>query len=223
MQPRIEAITRALLDRVAPRHHMEVLCEFAYQLPTLVMCDMLGVEESERTPERMSALSQAIADSFLVFETRAQRLGTEARRRSDGFSIRLFRRRVRASARGSARRSHQRARRAHRGWRQSFAAGADHRGGGDVRRRVRDDRAYDRKRSFDVAAQSFRMVTIGCGSLPRPERCGGSSPMRILASGELSNCAGGRSRLGHENLCRTESLVRGGCGEPGSRIRSRPG
>jgi hypothetical protein len=71
MQPRIEAITRALLDRVAPRHHMEVLCEFAYQLPTLVMCDMLGVEESERTPERMSALSQAIADSFLVFETRA--------------------------------------------------------------------------------------------------------------------------------------------------------
>ncbi len=71
MQPRIEAITASLLDRVARAHRMEVLSEFAYQLPTLVMCDMLGVEESERTRERMSALTQAISDSFLVFETRA--------------------------------------------------------------------------------------------------------------------------------------------------------
>jgi cytochrome P450 len=71
MQPRIEAITRSLLDRVAARHRMEVLSEFAYQLPTLVMCDMLGVEESERTPEQMAALTRAISDSFLVFETRA--------------------------------------------------------------------------------------------------------------------------------------------------------
>ncbi len=50
---------------------MEVLKDFAYQLPTRVMCDMLGVEEAERTPEAMQALTQAIADSFIVFETRA--------------------------------------------------------------------------------------------------------------------------------------------------------
>ncbi len=71
MQPRIEAITRQLLDNVKPRRRMEVLSEFAYQLPTLVMCDMLGVEEEERTPQRMAALTRAVADSFLVFETRA--------------------------------------------------------------------------------------------------------------------------------------------------------
>ena len=71
MQPRIEAITRQLLDQVKPHGRMEVLSEFAYQLPTLVMCDMLGVEEEERTPERMATLTRAVADSFLVFETRA--------------------------------------------------------------------------------------------------------------------------------------------------------
>ena len=71
MQPRIEAITAALLDRVQRLRHMEVLGDFAYQLPTRVMCDMLGVEESERTPAAMQALTHAIADSFIVFETRA--------------------------------------------------------------------------------------------------------------------------------------------------------
>lgn len=71
MQPRIEAITAALLAPLVGRDRIEVLSDFAYQLPTLVMCDMLGVEESERTPEMMSALTRAIADSFLVFETRA--------------------------------------------------------------------------------------------------------------------------------------------------------
>lgn len=71
MAPRIEAITASLLDRVQPRGHMEVLSEFAYLLPTLVMCDMLGVDESERTPEAIAQLTQAVADAFLVFETRA--------------------------------------------------------------------------------------------------------------------------------------------------------
>jgi cytochrome P450 len=71
MQPRIETITRSLLDKVVPRGRMEVLSDFAYQLPTLVMCDMLGVEEEQRTPERMAALTRAVADAFIVFETRA--------------------------------------------------------------------------------------------------------------------------------------------------------
>ena len=71
LQPRIEFITQQLLARVLPRQQMEVLKDFAYQLPTLVMCDMLGVEEEDRTPERMTALTRAIADAFIVFETRA--------------------------------------------------------------------------------------------------------------------------------------------------------
>ena len=70
MQPRIEAITAQLLDAVEPRGHMEVLWDFAYQLPTLVMCDMLGLEEDERTPETLARLTRAVADAFIVFETR---------------------------------------------------------------------------------------------------------------------------------------------------------
>jgi hypothetical protein len=70
MQPRIEAITEQLLDAVEPRGRMEVLWDFAYQLPTLVMCDMLGLEESERTPQNLARLTRAIAESFIVFETR---------------------------------------------------------------------------------------------------------------------------------------------------------
>jgi len=70
MQPRIEAITAKLLDAVEPRGHMEVLWDFAYQLPTLVMCDMLGLEETERTPQTLARLTRAVADSFIVFETR---------------------------------------------------------------------------------------------------------------------------------------------------------
>lgn len=71
MQPRIEAITAALLAEVLPARRMDVIADFAYRLPTLVMCDMLGVEESERTRERMGQLTHAVAESFLVFETRA--------------------------------------------------------------------------------------------------------------------------------------------------------
>lgn len=70
MRPRIEAITAQLLDAVEPNGKMEVLSEFAYLLPTLVMCDMLGVDEAERTPAAITKLTRAIADGFLVFETR---------------------------------------------------------------------------------------------------------------------------------------------------------
>jgi cytochrome P450 len=70
IQPRIEQIVTGLLDAVEPRGGMEVLWDFAYQLPTLVMCDMLGLEEGERTPANLQRLTQAVADSFIVFETR---------------------------------------------------------------------------------------------------------------------------------------------------------
>ncbi|MCC5869743.1 MAG: cytochrome P450 [Gammaproteobacteria bacterium] len=70
MRPRIEAITAELLDSVMPKGKMEVLSEFAYLLPTLLMCDMLGVDEVERTPTAITKLTRAIADGFLVFETR---------------------------------------------------------------------------------------------------------------------------------------------------------
>ncbi|MBL6751493.1 MAG: cytochrome P450 [Nevskia sp.] len=71
MQSSIEAITHGLIERLQELRQFDLITEFAYQLPTLVMCDMLGIEQEERTPERMAGLTRAIAESFLVFETRA--------------------------------------------------------------------------------------------------------------------------------------------------------
>ncbi|MFM7275652.1 MAG: cytochrome P450 [Gammaproteobacteria bacterium] len=71
MRPRIAAITEKLLDELEPLGGMDVIHDFAYRLPTRVMCDMLGIDESEVTEETLSRLNQAVADSFIVFETRA--------------------------------------------------------------------------------------------------------------------------------------------------------
>ena len=71
MRPRIAAITETLLEELEPQGGMDVIHDFAYRLPTRVMCDMLGIDEHEVTEETLSRLNQAVADSFIVFETRA--------------------------------------------------------------------------------------------------------------------------------------------------------
>jgi cytochrome P450 len=71
MRPRIQVTTDALLDRLIPAGRMDVIADFAYKLPTLVMCDMLGIDEHEYSDELLARLNHAIAESFLVFETRA--------------------------------------------------------------------------------------------------------------------------------------------------------
>lgn len=70
MRPDIEAITHRLLDRFADRQEMELIHDFAYRLPTLVMCHMLGIDEKEADDALLDQLNQAIADSFLVLEMR---------------------------------------------------------------------------------------------------------------------------------------------------------
>lgn len=71
MQPRIEALQQGLIDAwIAKGGQGDVVHDLAYPLPVLVMFDLLGVEESERTPEAMGKLTRAIAEAFLVFETR---------------------------------------------------------------------------------------------------------------------------------------------------------
>lgn len=70
-QPRIEQIIAGLVDRMLGRGEAELLWDFAYQLPTLVMCDMLGLDDAERTPGNLAKLTRAVAESFIVFETRA--------------------------------------------------------------------------------------------------------------------------------------------------------
>jgi len=71
MRPRVQAIADRLLDAVAHEGRMEVIHQFGYRFPTLVMCDMLGLSHEEASDDLLAALNQAISDSFVVFEMRA--------------------------------------------------------------------------------------------------------------------------------------------------------
>ena len=71
MQPQIQQIVDGLIDAMREKGEIELLWDFAYQLPTLVMCDMLGLEGEERSPASLARLTRAVAESFIVFETRA--------------------------------------------------------------------------------------------------------------------------------------------------------
>ncbi|MCH1492507.1 MAG: cytochrome P450 [Luminiphilus sp.] len=71
MEPRVRELARAMLARLADQPGTNFIETFAYRFPTLVMCDMLGLEEHEFSDELLTQLNLAIADTFPVFETRA--------------------------------------------------------------------------------------------------------------------------------------------------------
>jgi cytochrome P450 len=47
MRPRIQEIVDEALDRVAPRGHMDLIADFAFRLPVIVICEMLGIPEED--------------------------------------------------------------------------------------------------------------------------------------------------------------------------------
>ena len=62
MRPHIQAIADELLDRVRARRQIDVLEALAHPLPSLIICEMLGVPEADRS--RFSAWTEDIA--FLI-------------------------------------------------------------------------------------------------------------------------------------------------------------
>jgi cytochrome P450 len=48
MRPRIQEIVDGIIDRVAPRGHMDLIADFAFRLPVIVICDMLGIPSEDR-------------------------------------------------------------------------------------------------------------------------------------------------------------------------------
>jgi len=48
MRPRIQQIVDATLDRVAPRGRMDLIADFAFRLPVVVICEMLGIPEDDQ-------------------------------------------------------------------------------------------------------------------------------------------------------------------------------
>ena len=71
MEPRIRELASSQLQRYASGGTGNFMADFAYLFPTLVMCDMLGLDEQEYSEELLFKLNQAIADTFPVFETRS--------------------------------------------------------------------------------------------------------------------------------------------------------
>ena len=71
MEPRIRELAVQLLDEYDGSVSGNFITEFAYQFPTKVMCDMLGMSDEDYPADLLLKLNQAIADSFIVFETRA--------------------------------------------------------------------------------------------------------------------------------------------------------
>ncbi len=50
MRPRIQSLVDGLIDTVIDRGQMDIMKEFAHQLPVMVICDMLGIPEEDRAP-----------------------------------------------------------------------------------------------------------------------------------------------------------------------------
>jgi cytochrome P450 len=47
MRPRIQAIVDEAIDRVAPQGRMDLIADFAFRLPVIVICQMLGIPKEE--------------------------------------------------------------------------------------------------------------------------------------------------------------------------------
>ena len=52
LEPRIQELTDALLDRLAGRGEVDLIAEFAYPLPISVICELLGIPEADRAEFR---------------------------------------------------------------------------------------------------------------------------------------------------------------------------
>lgn len=58
MRPRVQAIADELLDRVAPLGRMDLIADYAYHLPTIVILEMLGIPAADR--DRFRAWTNAV-------------------------------------------------------------------------------------------------------------------------------------------------------------------
>jgi cytochrome P450 len=47
MRPRIQQIVDAILDRITPRRHADLIADFAFRLPVTVICEMLGIPRED--------------------------------------------------------------------------------------------------------------------------------------------------------------------------------
>ena len=69
LRPRIQEIADELIDGVEPRGHMDLVEEFAFPLPMMVIAELLGIPNNDR--DRFRAWSNAMVTPALSAEERA--------------------------------------------------------------------------------------------------------------------------------------------------------
>jgi pimeloyl-[acyl-carrier protein] synthase len=75
LRPRIQALVDELLDAVADRGELDVLADLGYPLPTIVICELLGVPLADRELFKdWSADASRLLDGYLEPETQTQGL-----------------------------------------------------------------------------------------------------------------------------------------------------
>ena len=67
LEPRIREICQELTDAFIADKQAELMTQFAYQLPVMVICELMGIDY--QTP-KMAELIAAIPEAFVVFEAR---------------------------------------------------------------------------------------------------------------------------------------------------------
>jgi cytochrome P450 len=82
MEPRIREICRELTDAFIADGQADLMTQFAYQLPVMVICELMGIDYKDPA---MSELIASIPEAFVVFEARllSEQELTTANRRID--------------------------------------------------------------------------------------------------------------------------------------------
>ena len=69
MAPRIRRLAQQQLQKFAEQEDANFITDFAYLFPTLVMCDMLGMEEEEFSWELLAELNPVSYTHLRAHET----------------------------------------------------------------------------------------------------------------------------------------------------------
>jgi cytochrome P450 len=67
MEPRIREICAELTDAFVSEGHADLMTQFAYKLPVMVICDLMGIDYGAPAMDRLMA---AIPEAFVAFEAR---------------------------------------------------------------------------------------------------------------------------------------------------------
>ena len=178
MRPRIQQIVDESIDRVINQGRMDLIADFAFRLPVIVICDMLGIPEEDReiffARERTGG---RLLDPVPLSREEIDAANT-SHKNSEAYFQKLFDLRRRAAGR----RSHHAAGAGRGGRQQADERGVDRQHHPAVRRRPRDHGQPDRQRVARAASQSRAARQAEGQSAADAERDRGIPALRFVGA-----------------------------------------